>query len=613
MSRRRLISAFAIVLGLPALTVAWLAWSLLRQDQALEKQRLFESRELAASQAVQTLSTLLANPRLFTDPPAPGALLAHPPTPPLLFLNETPPAPEPPRDTFHPAESLEFQQNALPQAIALYRTLAASPDARVRAGALFRLARCLHKAGRTDAALDTYLALARLQSAFVAGWPAPIAALWSRCLLLESSGRSQPLRSEARELSQLLASGRHPLARPAYSAFADDAARWSGSPRPDQLELLTEAALAIQASDPPPSGRTILLIRNTPITAVWSRTPSRLSVFVASPDYVLRHWLSRAGPGIWLRHDSGATIGPPSSAQASIRYPAESRLPWAVLAATPPSPQDLSSRRRLLLLLLAAVAILTLAGAYAVLRSFRRELALARLQEDFLAAVSHEFCTPLTSIRQISESLEDNRVPSEEKRAALHRSLSRATHRLQRLVEDLLDFRRMQSGALVYHRSLVSVRPFTASLAADFQREVEDHGFTLQSSPAPDLQLLADPEALARALWNLLDNAVKYSAAARTVELHCSSNETSIQWSVRDHGIGISPSDRPHLFQRFYRAEAARRSGIRGAGIGLAIVHEIVKAHGGGIDLYSIEGQGTTITISIPIASPIEGAPCTAS
>jgi signal transduction histidine kinase len=608
MSRSRLLGAFAIVLCLPVVTVAWLGFRLIEQDRALEKQRVAEGRELAVSQAVETLSALLSDPKLLSQDPGEGAILSTAPGSSLLYREAAPPQAEARAELFGEAESLEFGRGEAAAASDLYRKQTQSSDPLIRAGALYRLGRSLNKAGRRDEALEAYAALARMDTAAVGGWPAPAAALWSRCNLLESAGRTRELRDEATKLGDLLVSRRYPMTRAAYVAFAEDAARWSGRPRPLDLERLTDAVLQVEAAlrngTRPSSGRGALIIQGAPVTVVWGQSAGAVSIFAGTRAFVEREWLSKLGPGVWLSSDGNAILGSPAPGPAAIRHATESNLPWTVLAIAPAAGLDLGSRRNLLLLLLAAVGAFTLTGAYIVVRALRKEFALGRMQEDFVAAVSHEFRTPLTTLRQIAESLEDGRVASDEKRAAYYRALSRATQRLHRLVEDVLDFRRMQSGAIVYRRTPIPVREFTTRVVSEFQREAAEQGFRIEAAQGPDVDVMADGEALSRALWNLLDNAVKYSGEARSVELEAECRGRFVAWSVRDHGIGIPERERPLVFDKFYRGEGARHSGIRGTGIGLAMVQQIAAAHGGRVSVASKEGEGSVFTISIPCEDP---------
>jgi signal transduction histidine kinase len=605
MSRGSIIGVLGVVLCVPAVTVAWLAVRLLEQDRALESQRAAERREQASANAVQKLSSILSNPSLLLQTPREGALLAVLPGSDLLYRNRVEVPPEPPSSIFAEAEVLEFQPGSAATAAEKYRKLASSPDSAIRAAALMRLGRSLRKLGRTDDALQAYDALARMESAVAGDWPAPLAARWSRCQLLESAGRSGELRQEALVLRELLLSGRHAISRPSYMGFAHDVAQWTDTARPVIREALTEAVLQLEIDlherKRPASGRGLVRAGGLPLTLVWEQRPASLAVFAATPEFVEREWIPQTGGGVSLRDDSGQDITAPASGQAVVRYPVETHLPWAVVAAAPDSKGEFAGRRRLLLILLAAVGLFTVCGAFIVVKVLRRELALGRLQQEFVAAVSHEFRTPLTTLRQITEALEDGRVVNEQRRVAYYHSLSRATQRLQRLVEDLLDFRRMQSGAVEYRPARINARELTDQIAGDFQRDVKDRGFEVAASVAPDVWVLADREAVGRALWNLLDNAVKYSAESRRIELQAERRDRFFVWSVKDYGIGIPSSERAMVFHRFYRGDEARRTGIRGTGIGLAMVEQIVRAHGGSVGVTSEPGAGSVFTISIPV------------
>ncbi len=579
----------------------------MEQDRALESQRLAEIREQAASEAAQRLTSLLSDPGLLTTAPGEGALLAQFPGARLMFRPASTSEREISAEAFLQAESHEFREGGLSTAADEYRRLSRSPDAAIRSLALLRLGRTQLKAGRTEEALRGYNALARMETATVEGWPAPIAAVWSRCMALESASRRADLRREGLRLRQMLLDGVYALSKSSYTIFADDAARWTGLSRPTDRERLTDAVNSVHAeireARRAPSGRGVISVDGMPITVIWGQSSRGLAVFAATRAYVEREWLSKAG-GVWLGDEHGHDLGKIRPGKAAMRYAMETGLPWTVLAGAPDLRGDFGARRKLLIVLLGAVGLFTVAGSYVVLSAFRREFLLARMQQDFVAAVSHEFRTPLTMLRQIAEVLEDGRVTGEDRRRSYYQSLTRATQRLHRLVEDLLDFRRMQSGAFEYKRAAISAAELTLRIVTEFQREVEDRGFQVVGSSAPDVHLVADGEAIGRALWNLLDNAVKYSGSARSVDLEVNVRDQAVVWSVRDHGIGIPANEKSLVFQKFYRGEHARRAGIRGTGIGLAMVQQIVAAHGGKLSVTSEPGVGSVFTMSIPGVEP---------
>jgi len=282
-----------------------------------------------------------------------------------------------------------------------------------------------------------------------------------------------------------------------------------------------------------------------------------------------------------------------------LRHPAQTRLPWVLAVAASNSSDGFAVRRQLLLLLLAVVALLTLAGGYFCLRALRREFALARMQSDFVSAVSHEFRTPLTSMRLITEAPEDDRVPDPVRLRDSYRSLSRSTQRLHRLVEDLLDFRRMESGAIEYRMRSLDAAETVRNVTEEFRKEVEERGFRVRVQVEEGARIKADESALGRALWNLLDNAAKYSGGSQDIDV--SLQRDGCRVSVTDRGIGIAPAEQTQLFAKFYRGEDAKRSGIGGTGIGLAMVAQIAAAHRGRVSVTSEPGHGSTFTMSLPV------------
>jgi two-component system sensor histidine kinase SenX3 len=234
----------------------------------------------------------------------------------------------------------------------------------------------------------------------------------------------------------------------------------------------------------------------------------------------------------------------------------------------------------------------------------QRELAVARLQTEFVAAVSHEFRTPLTALRHVTDLLEESDDVPVERRRQFYQTLGRNTDRLQRLVESLLDFSRMESGRQPYDLRIIDVVALVEPVVADFQRDAAGAAVVvLRVAPDAPRRVRADPVSLSTAIWNLLDNAVKYSPAGAVVEVDVVPHSSGVAIMVRDRGIGIPDGEQRDVFERFVRGADAGVRGVPGTGLGLALVQHIVAAHGGSIALESVHGAGSTFTIALPEAS----------
>lgn len=605
MSRGRIIAVFVAVTCVPGATMLWLGSRLLDQERRLEAQYKQERRQQAADRAVRFLQATVSDPALFQTAPGTGAILVVYPRGPRLFQTESGALPEAPVDAFREGEEIENRHGNLKRAAEVYSRLTGAKDPAVRAGAWLRLARALRKARRFPGALAAYAELARFENVAAAGWPATLAAAWGRCSVLEDQHNGEELRKSADSLRRRLDAGQWPLSRAAYEIFAEDAERWTGVQRPHEAEMLTEAANQlwerIRRGDEVAEGRRFITASGGPVTLLWKPVVDGTAVFAASNSFVERSWLNRTGESVWLRDEAGRPLELPSSTDSVSRYPAETRLPWTVAVAVPTSVDGFTARRQLLVALLSLVALFTVAGGYFLLRTLRREFALGRMQSDFVSAVSHEFRTPLTSMQLITEALVDERIPDPARLRDSYLSLSRATQRLHRLVEDLLDFRRMESGAIEFRMRSVDATVAVKRVAEEFRKEVEERGFRVRINAEMGARIKADESAIARALWNLLDNAAKYSGDSRDIAVSLELDGSRVRLSVGDGGIGIAPEERRRLFTKFYRGAEAKRSGIPGTGIGLAMVAQIAAAHGGKMSVVSEPGQGSTFTMSLPV------------
>jgi signal transduction histidine kinase len=307
-------------------------------------------------------------------------------------------------------------------------------------------------------------------------------------------------------------------------------------------------------------------------------------------------------------------VGPDRTAReaVAVRPMTATGLPWTVHAFNTDagSPTSFTARGRAIVIALCAIVLLVIGGSYLIGRAVVRELHVARLQADFVSAVSHEFRTPLTALRQMSELLVHDRIDGGDLRRRYYRAIQQESHRLARLVEGLLKFGRMQAGAERYAFEPLDAAALVAAVIDEFRLEAERRNFQVEvTTPGTAVPIRADDEALSCALWNLLDNAVKYSPGCATVWVSVATRDTGAEIAVRDRGIGIVAADRDRIFQKFVRGEGAGGLGVEGSGIGLAMARQIVEAHGGRLDLDSEPGEGSTFTIRLPRGTSMEADP----
>jgi signal transduction histidine kinase len=281
-------------------------------------------------------------------------------------------------------------------------------------------------------------------------------------------------------------------------------------------------------------------------------------------------------------------------------------LPWTVVTASlDPPEEDRAFALRYRLLIAGFALLVSMAGGagYLIFRAVTRELAVARLQSDFVSAVSHEFRTPLTALRQFTDMLRERPGLNDDHRRVAYEAQSRATDRLSRLVESLLDFGRMEAGARSYQFEPRDCTELVRSVVEDFRAEARAAGHDIEFVSQGPAEIEVDDEALTRAVRNLLDNAVKYSPEPSHLEVGLERRNGDVLIRVRDQGIGIPAHEQAGMFAKFHRGEQARRRGIKGTGIGLAMVDEIVRAHHGRVEVESEPGKGSTFTIVLPVGA----------
>ena len=270
---------------------------------------------------------------------------------------------------------------------------------------------------------------------------------------------------------------------------------------------------------------------------------------------------------------------------------------WAVDAS---SALDFYRKRNLavatgIFLLVGFVAL----GGIALFRDTNREMHTARLRAEFVANVSHELRTPLTAIRMNAETLQAQRYHSEDKRDELLGRLVRESQRLSHLVDNILDFSRIESGRKTYAFRSCTLTALVGTALESYEAILQQQHIALTTTLPDDLPPLnADPEAIIAAISNLVGNGIKYSTTTKALNVEVR-QQGAEQWvEVADRGIGVPPAERQRIFDKFYRAANAGDSA--GTGVGLALVKSIAEAHQGRIEMEDRLGGGTIFRLILP-------------
>ena len=521
------------------------------------------------------------------------------------------------------AESLELRAKNYNQAIALYRRLLASAKPSERAVVLHRLARSLKKAGQTEEALRTFRLVAKERPVLIGTLPSDLLALYEVALLERQLGDTPKRPEVALRLYRDLVGGRWQLEKASY-AFYSERVREMLPPGEEVARLAQtehrKLALSLAAERFLDDPRAILFNPEGCWLAFWRSDPFG-AVLLGEPFLRTRLWPSVFNTPethdlqLALLAPTGQVLfgAAPGNHQLLVTHTLSGTQPPLRLQLWPRNPAALYGsiglRQNLYLGLLGGVVAVLVLGAYLTVRTLRNELAVAQMKSDFVSTVSHEFRSPLAGINQLGEMLRDGRVKDEQTRRRYYEMIVSEGQRLRRLVENVLDFSRMEEGRKQYRFEPFEPTPWLRRIVEDFREEAASAGYSVQATVPESLPVLVgDREALTTAVHNLLDNAVKYSGDLKTVWLEASANGGGFSISICDRGAGIQENDKPHIFERFYRGGGEQKQRVKGAGLGLNLVKHIVTAHGGTVDFESQQGKGSTFTIRLKIGQQVNGA-----
>ncbi len=567
------------------------------------------------------------------------------------------------------AEAAEFRLNDHSQAAALYQDLAAkTADPALDALLLNRLARCYAKSGQNEKALAAYrrqlqIGLPELTSE---GIPLEITAMYQIGNIHLLRGQGAEAAGAFLELDQGLLDAKWALSRSQFESFGklaedlfqtavgelDASLRADWDRRLQDLKKIEAERLAktgilekvreriiprmrfearetdtdsgrfLRIAEPMDSGFLLAsflpLDKNTMLGMLLDPEALARGLLPASPgkpeaEEGMSVSIVDGSGKVVVGQGLGSTEASEKSGDSQLVFTgafADSFPPWAIKifrSGVGAAERQFRLRRTIYVLSLAVVIAALFFGGFLAIRSTAKELKLAKLKSDFTATVSHEFRTPLTSIRYMAELLQRGRVRDEARKQQYYETITAESERLSHLVENLLDFSKIEAGMKEYRLEEADIAALAADVAGRFRQQAAFKDFTLETEIASDLPFIrADKDALGRAVLNLLDNAVKYSGGNPRVILRAWSGEDSVNLQVEDHGIGIAKSEQKKIFEKFYRSESALESDVKGSGIGLPLVEHVVRAHGGKVLLESEPGKGTRVTIRLPVRPPEE-------
>jgi signal transduction histidine kinase len=276
--------------------------------------------------------------------------------------------------------------------------------------------------------------------------------------------------------------------------------------------------------------------------------------------------------------------------------------------ATPNAPVAWTNRFVLLeIAFIGLMGMVILGATFFGLRYTVRQLELASIKASFVSNVSHELKTPIALIRLAVDTLEMRRVSSPEETESFLRIINREAMRLNQLVDNILDFARLEAGQHVFKFTTIDTAEIVRETVDSFRPRLEHAGFTLAIDVPDELPpVRGDAVAIAQCILNLLDNAMKYSRQRREIQVSASAHDGEVAISVTDRGIGISQRDQRRVFEKFVRLETGLVHDVKGAGLGLSLVDQIMRAHGGRVEVQSVVGEGSTFTLVLPVAERIE-------
>jgi signal transduction histidine kinase len=622
---------FLAALGAPCVLVIGLTLRLLAQERELAEKRHADDRRRVATDVRQDLIGRITQLRMDLLEGRAAANVGANGTSPLAFVARVngdalvfpwnagaAAADEPPAfvEAIRSGERDEFIQHTYAEAVASYTTAArAALTPAQRAIAQLHLARVLEKDGQIERAHSAYVTLAQTPADAVDDQKVPLALYAARRLIdsqhltaIDGTAAAGVLRTVLQAGSALNPTAVY-MARDVAAALLERATDANVHAtamvlrhRTNNLTDYTEQMLDLQSAFPAILARARGVSANGEVVWVpFGRSDAIWLVGVGGQDPVVTGIrLASLVDSIPATKRRGAAV-----VASSAGEPLGAPLPGLSLRFDPADALDQEPLQRgVLVSVLLLVVGVTIAGGYLFWRDTRREMRLAAMRAQFVSSVSHELRTPLTAIRMFAETLLLGRVAKHDSRDDYLQTIVSESERLTRLLDNVLDFAKIEAGRKTYQLRPSSPADVVRSAASTMGDLLARNGFDLEIAIDEDVPLvLADRDALEQALLNLLSNAVKYSGRGRQIQLEVRSHDGRVVIEVADAGIGIPPAEQGHIFEKFYRVNDPEHASIPGTGLGLTLVAHVVAAHHGDIRVQSEVGRGTTFSIVLPAAS----------
>ena len=565
---------------------------------------------------------------------------------------------------FRTAQQLEFQQRNYRKALSSYqRAMEQVSDRQLKGECLSAIARVQKKAKLLENAIESYKKISEdySQVQITAGIPLGLASRLELGLLYQETGDILNAIKTHTELFSSLTNSEWPLEEAAYVFFSESVKKsiqdiFSQEPLPsgifafkktyknleneeqdrrkqtERLLLFQErAATDIQAKMPPDPGDSSILSKRCVVEigrSVYfvslfrldqgkrSDHPERWGILLNTSylkDSLLWQSLQNHAPSeksSWIvRGREGQTVLASENVLSGtpiVKTNFTKSFPDWILEFYREEPRlfeaFLTSRRGIYFYIFLLIGGILIFGLILTVRAVSHELELARMKSDFVSTISHEFKSPLTSIRQLAEMLQTGRVPSKGRRQKYYDVLLEQSERLSLLTENILNFAKMEEGRREFIFEKTDIKSLLEDLVSSVQERVRHEGFTVQLEMEDSLPLiLADRDAITQAIHNLIDNAIKYSGKVKRVVVKSYKEDQDLVIAVKDFGIGIKKEERDKIFDRFYRGGERLTFRVKGSGLGLTLVKLIIDAHHGSVRVESEPEQGSTFSVKLPL------------